>query len=556
MGKLQLRVRPEKASKTWRGLLRSIAAVLLASAVLCLPLGGAAAAESLKAKLLLSPCHEGDIAYLLAYDSKEKYWYTVDYVPADASGRFEFKLGKKDVGKKATVFYENADPIDYGRPSQLIGGCFGDEADPESEKAGTYKTFTLRAGASYKFALAAPKAKPRAKSFRRTDILPDEPAAVTGPAFSEIGGISKDGSLVAFGMMLAEGEPDGEGFWEYSDMQIYLRDVKKNKTVLVTKGLDGRESNGGVIGSSSSQRMSGSGRYVVFSSEASDLVENDTNGKADVFLYDSRSGMVMKISGGAGERQSNGQSIHPVISGNGRYVYYSSDATNLLGARSAEPGFFVYDAKTGKTKRLPVKTSIKERSKSIGSLLKDRNRIFGVSSSGRYLLLAKPNKGGYLECYRYDVKSGKTIKASNPRSGNAINGSVDNMSMSASGRYIAFSSSASNIARGVDIERIGVFLFDCKTGKTSLVDKYAAETSTAGQVSISPDGRRIVYITGDNGINTLCCYDRAKKQKRVIAYLNISNWFVDNPALSNNARSIAVQTSPYDESVRSCLVEW
>ena len=78
------------------------------------------------------------------------------------------------------------------------------------------------------------------------------------------------------------------------------------------------------------------GRYVVFNSEASNLVEGDNNGYSDIFVYDRKLNQIERISVSSSGQEGNRWSDDASISANGRYVAFVSTASNLL------PGFFSY----------------------------------------------------------------------------------------------------------------------------------------------------------------------------------------------------------------------
>ncbi|HEY7148945.1 MAG TPA: PASTA domain-containing protein, partial [Gaiellaceae bacterium] len=90
--------------------------------------------------------------------------------------------------------------------------------------------------------------------------------------------------------------------------------------------------------------ISADGRYVAFYSEASNLVSGDTNGATDVFVRDRRSGATKRISVGSGGVESNGDSVRPALSANGRLAVFESDATNLVsGDTNGFTDIFFYD---------------------------------------------------------------------------------------------------------------------------------------------------------------------------------------------------------------------
>ena len=83
-------------------------------------------------------------------------------------------------------------------------------------------------------------------------------------------------------------------------------------------------------GNSLAPTISKDGRYVAFYSDASNLVAGDTNRGRDVFVYDRQTGQTTRVSVANDGSQANGDSFAPAISGDGRYVVFSSSASNLV----------------------------------------------------------------------------------------------------------------------------------------------------------------------------------------------------------------------------------
>ena len=68
--------------------------------------------------------------------------------------------------------------------------------------------------------------------------------------------------------------------------------------------------------------ISGDGRYVAFASDASNLVDGDTNEATDIFVHDRQTGVTTRVSVDSSGAQANGGSDTPVISNDGRYVAF------------------------------------------------------------------------------------------------------------------------------------------------------------------------------------------------------------------------------------------
>jgi len=138
--------------------------------------------------------------------------------------------------------------------------------------------------------------------------------------------LSSDGRWLAF----ASTAPLVDGVArDKPQRHVYLRDLRTGKTLRVT-----RTANGGVPnGNSSLPSISGDGRYIAFVSEASNILNDDQNQGTDILLYDRETDAISWVSRGADGSSANGESTNPVISADGRFVAFQSDASNLVCAK-------------------------------------------------------------------------------------------------------------------------------------------------------------------------------------------------------------------------------
>jgi hypothetical protein len=318
-------------------------------------------------------------------------------------------------------------------------------------------------------------------------------AGVKGNDYSWWSSISDDGRYVTFGSNatnLVAGDTDG-----VSD--IFLRDRLTGQTTLITRldpdVLTQFRPDGGFI--------SGSGRYIVFSSSRSDLVANDTNGKLDVFVYDIQTGIIRLASGDTNGIPGNDESywgevsgIWPPISADGRYVTFESYATNLvLNDTNGKLDIFVHDMQTGLTTRASVDSS---------GVQGDLNSFQAtISRDGRYVVFGSiadnlvPNDtNNNQDVFMHDMQTGVTALVSVNSSGVQANNSSSDGS-TVDGRYIVFDSIATNLAPGIN--GLGdFFLHDMQTGITTLVSVDSAgvpANSYSGAAHLSADGRYIIF---------------------------------------------------------------
>lgn len=200
-------------------------------------------------------------------------------------------------------------------------------------------------------------------------------------AESDAGGyeptISDDGRYVAFrssATNLVTGFDDGVS-------QIYVKDTQTGALEVASKADDGTP--GDTI--SRYSFISGNGRYVAFKSSATNLVPNDTNNKIDVFVYDTQEDTIERVnvssSGDQDNGESTGESLH--ISYDGRYVIFNSNGTNLVDDdTNGVQDIFLHDRNTGITTRINETTNGTEAtSQSTRGFISEDNTLIVFSSS-------------------------------------------------------------------------------------------------------------------------------------------------------------------------------
>ena len=162
--------------------------------------------------------------------------------------------------------------------------------------------------------------------------------------------ISSDGAFVAFSTDqdgLVAGDVNGE-------QDVVVRDLVAGVTELASVDSSGAQADG----ASSDPAISADGRYVAFTSVATNLVAGDTNGRADVFVRDRQTGTTTRVSLDSGGGEADADCLHPSLSADGRLVGFVSAATDLVaGDGNGVSDVFLHDTVTGATTRLSVDPS-------------------------------------------------------------------------------------------------------------------------------------------------------------------------------------------------------
>ena len=274
---------------------------------------------------------------------------------------------------------------------------------------------------------------------------------------------------------------------------------------------------GNFLASQDAEISAGDGRYVVFQSDATTLVAGDTNNAVDIFLRDRVSGTTQRVSVASDGTQANGGSWGADISADGRYVVFSSGATNLV--TDDTNGFmdvFVHDMLAGTTERVSVDTAGAEAGGPSGSdeaadyaVISPDGRYVAFSSEATNLVSGVPEFS--REIYVRDLVSDVTERVSVPdNEGPTEAAGARAPGISEGGRYVTFGSTAGNLVPGDTNGREDVFLRDRIAGTTERISvsstgaEAPAPWDSEGQSTPTPDGRYVVFqsnapnlVTGD-----------------------------------------------------------
>ena len=317
-------------------------------------------------------------------------------------------------------------------------------------------------------------------------------------------------------------------------------------TARVSVGLGGANP----IGASADPSISTDGRFVAFSSAASNLVPGDTNGIADIFVRDRATGTTERVNVGAGGVQADGDCQLPQITPDGRFVVFDGANAGTLVPGATGNQVFVVDRQGGTLEIVSVNSSGQPANSLAwkGSITPDgryvafeswatnlvpndhygsmdvfvHDRVTGtteilswtaggfvdaqwpsISADGRFVAFESdgyltPIGGPYRDVFVRDVQTDTTELVSVDSAGGPQNAASYSATISADGRYVAFVSDATNLVPGDTNGQSDVFVHDRQTGTTVRVDVASDESQAAmgaDEAQISALGRYVVFAS-------------------------------------------------------------
>ncbi len=207
--------------------------------------------------------------------------------------------------------------------------------------------------------------------------------------------------------------------------------------------------------------------------------------------------MILRASTDAAGNQGNGGSQNASVSADGRYAAFDSNASNLVyGDTNGTTDVFVKDVRTGAITRASTDST--------GRQVQGNSTNPSISADGRYVAFTSSACSlapGYCSrnttnVYVKDMQTGATSRVSADASANPGNGSSANAAVSSDGRYVASNSNASNLVPGDTNSTTDVFVKDTRTGATTRVSTASDGTQGNGESywpAISADGRYVAF---------------------------------------------------------------
>lgn len=368
------------------------------------------------------------------------------------------------------------------------------------------------------------------RSTGRIQLMSLSSQGIVGNGHSDQPWVSGDGRYVAFrswATNLVPGDTNG-------DADVFVRDMRMGLTERVSVSSQGAQANPrdprwDPMGTHPS--MSEDGRFVVFSSNAENLVESDRNNLPDVFIHDRRTHETELVSVSSSGEQAEWEGapswpvgddwatyhrqLKPSISPNGRYVLFFSDAENLVpNDNNKARDLFLHDRLTSETEIVSLSWKGEQASHpepanhTTGYTLSARPLI---SADGRYVtfsspatnLVRDPDTNSARDIFVRDRFMRTTLRVSVSSSGEQANGDSFDPAIVGSGRYVIFSSYASNLTPASRTNRTGVvediYVHDLVTRTTTRIPVAPSGSSGAAAAArdpgISADGRVITFYT-------------------------------------------------------------
>jgi RHS repeat-associated protein len=332
------------------------------------------------------------------------------------------------------------------------------------------------------------------------NLLSLQPVTLADPSFygasaagaSGAPSFSSDGQLLAF-----QSDAGNLTTNDFNGLQdIFVRNISTQTVTLVSA------TPAGISGNAASYNpiLSGDGRFVLFESDATDLVPGDTNARRDVFVRDLETNTTTLVSVGMGVAAANAPSFAQAISSDGQLVVFASTATNLVSLpTNNQRNVFVRDLTAGTT----TLVSANFNGTAGGNAASAENGPAVLSPDGRFVafdsiasdLVTNDSNGETSDVFVRDLAQATTTVVSMNLQGTGT-GTGNNDSIApvfdSTGRFIAFTSKASDLVSGGGFNVNEVYMRDTVASTTVRISVGGAFDSAHNPV-FSPDGRYVGF---------------------------------------------------------------
>jgi hypothetical protein len=269
--------------------------------------------------------------------------------------------------------------------------------------------------------------------------------------------------------------------------EIYVHDRQTGQATLASVASDGSRSDEG----GRDPALSAEDRYVVFTSDSWNLTPSDGNYLDDIFVHDRQTGATERVSNGPAGDAGNGNSFNSSLSADGRFVAFASDSSDLVpNDTNDETDIFVHDRETGQTIRVSV-DSTGAQSDAPGSYHSKRGAC-SISGDARFVVFASdaPNlvpadTNGAFDVFVHDLSTSQTTRVSVDSDGNQANADSWFAVVSTEGQFVAFASSATNLAGPLDGTLKAAFVHDRDADGNGVFDETCAGCRRTSRVDVN-----------------------------------------------------------------------
>jgi len=241
---------------------------------------------------------------------------------------------------------------------------------------------------------------------------------------------------------------------------------------------DGSQANG----NSEEPSISSDGFIVAFISDATNLVPADTNGVQDVFVHDRNTGATGRVSIASAGTQADEEAFTLSLSSNGSFVAFGSFATNLVpGDTNGVIDVFVHDRDADITERVSIATAgTQGNGESFSPAISADGQFVAFRSDATNLVPLDTNNNS--DIFVHNRLTGSTERVSVASDGTQANGDSISPAISSDGRFVAFSSEASNLVAGDTNNKADIFVHDRQNDTTELIVGPAEFNTGSGTI--------------------------------------------------------------------------
>jgi hypothetical protein len=279
---------------------------------------------------------------------------------------------------------------------------------------------------------------------------------------------------------------------EVTDIFVHNLETRKTKRVSVSSNGDEGDQPAG-----DQPDVSRNGRFVAFHT-TSQLVGKDNNDDADIYVRDLRERRTHLVSiHSNGDAVTDGESIYPQISENGRFIVFNSSSSELINSdANGVVDVFIHDRQTGRTRRVSVNSNGNEvaRDSQYPQVSAD-GRIISFDSTGGFV---SADDNDVSDVYVHNRETGRTKLVTRGHNGGSTDQESSYTSLSPNGRMIGFYSYATNLIANDPDGDYSAYVYDRVTKKIRMVDRDSSGDPGDGLsyvIGMSGDGRMVLFAS-------------------------------------------------------------